>query len=111
MRRCHQSKGKHMTYPFAGTIQTKLTQDNPVIAWKEVNMTNIRPIDTNAYRDNAKEVLEEAISETPDSVIVLCFWKASQQFRIKTSASQDRLSLIGAIEEAKNKLITDGFIK
>ena len=31
-----------MTYPFAGTIQTKLTQDengNPVIAWKEVDMT------------------------------------------------------------------------
>jgi hypothetical protein len=29
-----------MTYPFAGIIQTKLTQDengNPVIAWKEVN--------------------------------------------------------------------------
>lgn len=101
-----------MTYPFAGTIQTKLTQDengNPVIAWKEVNMTNIRPIDTNAYRDNAKETLEEAISETPDSVVVMCFWKASQQFRIKTSAIQDRLSLIGAIEEAKNKIITDGY--
>lgn len=31
-----------MTYPFAGVIQTKLTQDengNPVIAWKEVNIT------------------------------------------------------------------------
>ena len=31
-----------MTYPFAGIIQTKLTQDengNPVIAWKEVNVT------------------------------------------------------------------------
>lgn len=31
-----------MTYPFAGTIQTKLTQDEngtPVIAWKEVDMS------------------------------------------------------------------------
>lgn len=38
-----------MTYPFAGTIQTKLTQDengDPVIAWKEVNMSG----DHNMYQ-------------------------------------------------------------
>jgi len=63
----------------------------------------------NQYKVNAKAVLNEAIDEEPDTVIVLAFWKDRGQFKIKTSMVQDRLMMIGALEEAKNKLITDGY--
>ena len=61
------------------------------------------------HKVQAKAVLNEAIDELPDSVIVLCFWKDRGQFKIKTSTVPDRLTLIGALEEAKNKVITDGY--
>ena len=61
------------------------------------------------YKVEAKAVLDEAIDEAPDTVIVLCFWKDQGQFKIKTSAMQDRLALIGALEEAKNKILVDGY--
>ena len=54
-------------------------------------------------------MLNEAADEQPDSVIVLCFWKDRGQFKIKTSTVPNRLTLIGALEEAKNKVITDGY--
>lgn len=63
----------------------------------------------NQYKVDAKAVLNEAIDEEPDTAIVLCFWKDRGQFKIKTSMVPDRLMLIGALEEAKNKLITDGY--
>ena len=65
----------------------------------------------NHHKAAAKEVLTEAMDEEPDTVIVLCFWKDKGQFTIKTSMIPDRLMLIGAIEEAKNKIITDGYAK
>jgi len=49
------------------------------------------------------------MDENPDTVVVMLFWKAQNQFMIKTSMQQDRLSLIGAIEEAKAKIIKDGY--
>ena len=61
------------------------------------------------YKVDAKAVLNEAIDEEPDTAIVMCFWKDRGQFKIKTSMVPDRLMLIGALEEAKNKLITDGY--
>jgi hypothetical protein len=73
-------------------------------------MANIKPVDIpNQYRESAQETLQEAMDENPDTVILLMFWKASNQFMIKTSMVQDRLSLIGAIEEAKAKIIKDGY--
>ena len=63
----------------------------------------------NYHKVQAKALLNEAIDEEPDSVIVLCFWKDRSQFKIKTSPIPDRLNLIGALEEAKNKVITDGY--
>jgi hypothetical protein len=63
----------------------------------------------NHYQVDAKATLQEAMDETPDTVIVLCFWKDRGQFKIKTSAVQDRLMMIGALEEAKNKLLVDGY--
>ncbi len=61
------------------------------------------------HKVQAKATLSEAIDEQPDTVIVLCFWKDKGQFKIKTSTAPDRLMLIGALEEAKNKFIMDGY--
>lgn len=61
------------------------------------------------HKAQAKITLNEAIDEAPDTVIVLCFWKGKGQFKIKTSTAPDRLMLIGALEEAKNKFIMDGY--
>ena len=61
------------------------------------------------HKVQAKALLNEAIDEEPDTVIVLCFWKDKGQFKIKTSTTSDRLMVIGALEEAKNKFITDGY--
>ena len=63
------------------------------------------------HKVQAKTLLNEAIDEEPDSVIVLCFWKDRGQFKIKCSTVPDRLMLIGAMEEAKNKIIVDGYEK
>ena len=60
------------------------------------------------HKVQAKIILNEAIDEEPDSVIVLCFWKDKGQFKIKSSTASDRLVIIGALEEAKNKFIMDG---
>ena len=69
----------------------------------------LQPVITNHHKEQASIVLHEALDENPDSVIVLCFWNDRGQFKIKTSTIPDRLSLIGALEEAKNKIITDGY--
>jgi hypothetical protein len=61
------------------------------------------------HKVQAKIILNEAIDEEPDTVIVLCFWKDRGQFKIKTSTASDRLVVIGALEEAKNKFIMDGY--
>lgn len=66
---------------------------------------------TDHYKAQAKAVLNEVIDEAPDSVIVLYFYKTESVFRIKASAIQDRLTLIGALEEAKAKVISDGYIQ
>ena len=73
-------------------------------------MSALKPVDIpNQYKESAQEVLQEAMDENPDTVVVMLFWKARNQFMIKTSMQQDRLSLIGAIEEAKAKVISDGY--
>lgn len=63
------------------------------------------------HKVQAKIILNEAIDEEPDSVIVLCFWKDRGQFKIKMSTMPDRLMLIGALEEAKNHVLVKGYAK
>jgi len=63
----------------------------------------------NHHKVNAKAVLNEAIDEEPDTAIVLSFWYDKGQFKIKTSSTPDRLALIGMLEEAKAKVISDGY--
>jgi hypothetical protein len=65
---------------------------------------------SNHHKEQSAAILNEALEEEPDTVIVLCFWKDSSQFKIKVSTTPDRLTLIGALEEAKNKVITDGYV-
>ena len=62
------------------------------------------------HKELAKKVLSEAIAEEPDTVIVLCFWKDRGQFTIKTSGASDRLTVLGALEEAKHKFMIDGYV-
>lgn len=61
------------------------------------------------HKVQAKITLNEAIEQEPDTVIVLSFWKDKGQFKILTSTAPDRLVIIGALEEAKNKFIMDGY--
>jgi hypothetical protein len=61
------------------------------------------------HKVQAKALLNEAIDEAPDTVIVLCFWKDKGQFKIKTSTASDRLMVLGALEEAKLKFQMDGY--
>ena len=61
------------------------------------------------HKVQAKIILNEAIDEEPDTVIVLCFWKDRGQFKIKASTMPDRLQLIGALEEAKMHVIDKGY--
>jgi hypothetical protein len=73
-------------------------------------MTKLTPVISDHHKDQARDLLEEAIEEGPDSVIILCFWKDRGHYKIKVSTIPDRLTLIGALEEAKNKVITDGYV-
>jgi len=73
-------------------------------------MNALKPVDIpNQYREAAQEALQDVMDENPDTVIILSFWKDRGQFKIKTSMVPDRLMLIGAIEEAKAKVISDGY--
>ena len=73
-------------------------------------MSVLKPVDIpNQYKEAAQEALQDVMDENPDTVIILSFWKDRAQFKIKTSMVPDRLMLIGAIEEAKAKVISDGY--
>jgi len=73
-------------------------------------MTKLKPIIKDHHKEQAAAILNEALEEEPDSVIVLAFWKDKGQFKIKVSTIPDRLTLSGALEEAKSKIITDGYV-
>lgn len=74
-------------------------------------MTKLQPVAINDHhKEQAAAILHEALDENPDTAIVLLFWKDRGQFKIKTSTIPDRLTLIGALEEAKNEIITYGYL-
>lgn len=73
-------------------------------------MSKLTPVHiTDKYKEAAAEILHEALDENPDTAIIVLFWKDRGQFKIKTSATQDRLQLIGALTEALHKLVKDGY--
>lgn len=73
-------------------------------------MSKLKPVIKDHHKEQAAAILNEALDEEPDTVIVLAFWKDKGQFKIKVSTIPDRLTLIGALEEAKSKIITDGYV-
>ena len=72
-------------------------------------MSKLKSLTFDEYKVNAKIILNEAIDEEPDAVIVLIFHRGTGQFKIKCSKVEDRLSLIGALEEAKNHVLVNGY--
>ena len=72
-------------------------------------MSKLKSLTFDDYKVNAKAILNEAIDEEPDAVIVLTFHRGTGQFKIKCSKVEDRLSLIGALEEAKNHVLVNGY--
>ena len=74
-------------------------------------MSKLKSLSFDEYKVAAKATLDEARCEEPDAVVVLMFHRGSGQFKIKCSKVEDRLSLIGALEEAKNHIIVNGYAK
>ena len=72
-------------------------------------MSKLKSLTFDEYKVNATAILNEAIDEEPDAVIVLLFHRGTGQFKIKCSKIEDRLSLIGALEEAKNHVLVNGY--
>jgi hypothetical protein len=72
-------------------------------------MNKLKALAFDEYKVAAKATLNEAIDEEPDAVIVLMFHRGSGQFKIKCSKIENRLELIGALEEAKNHVIVNGY--
>jgi hypothetical protein len=73
-------------------------------------MSKLQPVAiSDKYKEAAAELLHEALDENPDTVVVVLFWKDRGQFKIKTSPTQDRLQLIGALTEALHKVVHDGY--
>ena len=72
-------------------------------------MSKLKSLTFDEYKVNATATLNEAIDEEPDAVIVLMFHRGTGQFKIKCSKIEDRLSLIGALEEAKNHVLVNGY--
>lgn len=72
-------------------------------------MSKLKSLTFDEYKVAAKVTLDDARDEEPDAVIVLMFHRGTGQFKIKSSKVQDRLALIGALEEAKNHIIVTGY--
>jgi hypothetical protein len=72
-------------------------------------MSKLKSLTFDQYKVDAKAMLNEAIDEEPDVAIVLIFNRGTGQFKIKCSKVENRLELIGALEEAKNHIIVNGY--
>lgn len=72
-------------------------------------MSKLKSITFDDYKVDAKRTLNEAIDEEPDAVIVLLFHRGSGQFGIKCSKVESRLELIGALREAENHVLVNGY--
>jgi hypothetical protein len=72
-------------------------------------MSKLKSLTFDQYKVDAKATLNEAIDEEPDVAIVLIFNRGTGQFKIKCSKVENRLELIGALEEAKNHITVNGY--
>ena len=72
-------------------------------------MSKLKSLTFDQYKVAAKATLNEAIDEEPDVAIVLLFNRGTGQFKIKCSKVENRLELVGAMEEAKNHILVTGY--
>lgn len=72
-------------------------------------MSKLKSLTFDEYKVAARATLNEAADEEPDAVIVLMFHRGSGQFKIKCSKIENRLELVGALEEAKNHVLVTGY--
>lgn len=72
-------------------------------------MSKLKSLTFDEYKVAAKQTLSEAIDEEPDAVIVLMFHRGSGQFKIKCSKVENRLELIGALREAEQHILVNGY--
>ena len=94
-----------MTYPFAGIIQTKLTQDengNPVIAWKEVTQpTEWARIDKDC---NVTHLDMDLCAKGPHNAytaLALAIWNAALEEAVKYAVGEGNDTLADSIRELK----------
>jgi hypothetical protein len=94
-----------MTYPFAGIIQTKLTQDengNPVIAWKEVTQpTEWARIDKDG---NVTHLDMDLCAKGPHNAytaLALAIWNAALEEAVKYAVGEGNDTLADSIRELK----------
>ena len=72
-------------------------------------MSKLTSLTFDEYKVAAKAILDEAAGEEPDAVIVLMFHRGTRQFKIMCSKIENRLELIGALREAENHILVNGY--
>jgi hypothetical protein len=72
-------------------------------------MSKLNSLTFDTYKVAAKQTLNDAIQDEPDAVIVLMFNRGSGQFRIKCSKVENRLELLGALREAEQHILVNGY--
>jgi hypothetical protein len=72
-------------------------------------MSKLKSLTFDEYKVAAKQTLDDARDEEPDAVIVLMFHRGSGQFKIKCSKVENRLELLGALREAEQHVLVNGY--
>lgn len=72
-------------------------------------MSKLNSLTFDTYKVAAKQTLNDAAQEEPDAVIVLMFNRGSGQFKIKCSKVESRLELLGALREAEQHILVNGY--
>lgn len=72
-------------------------------------MSKLKSLTFDTYKVAAKATLNEASEEEPDAVIVMLFHRGTGQFRIKCSKVESRLELLGALREAEQHILVNGY--
>lgn len=72
-------------------------------------MSKLKSLTFDKYKVAAKQMLEEVKDEEPDAVIVLVFHRGSGEFKIKCSKVENRLELLGALREAEQHILVNGY--
>ncbi len=65
-------------------------------------MSNVRELKVNTFKSDSNEILQEAIEENFDSVII--FGLKDNTISVKSSACLNKLVYMGALEAAKQQI-------